>query len=273
MVTPTKSFYFGTVERMSWVPCPAINAGIGVRNWSEDGNYLSGGAWVNRSVASARQYSFSWNPMPNESLAKVLNYFDGLYGDGPFYFIDPFAETTNLLPAWLAAPRLAVQGAPSLVEDYDPTLITTPVNTLDYPTRGARYVLTSGSISQVYSFPIPEGHTLHIGAHGVSTGTAAITVNGTALTLLPVTSGTRTNRTVNGQGWADIAVTGVGNLDLYGIIAQVRPTSETVPGGGFIAGVGNSGVDFSNPYMKTGYSAALDNVGASIDLIEVGGWL
>jgi len=273
-----KEFYFGSAERMAWVPCPAIEADISNVGWSTSGRYLNGGGYARRSTASGRAYQFSWNLTSADNIYKVLNYADGVYGPAPYYFLDPFAIETNLLPTYWAAPRIAASDGPSLVKDKRPTLVATAINTLDYPTKSAVYTLVAGDKFAALFIPVPPGYTFHFGAHGSATGTAGLTVTPTggaavAQTLISSVSTARTNYSVGGVTGVTISATGAGQLTLSGLMAQVRPTGVPVPMGGFISGRGNSGCEFDGLPTTNGYSSALDLQGASAKLIEVAAWL
>lgn len=268
-----KLMYFGTKERMTWIPCPAINAGISTSKWGTTSEYLNGGAASRFSAAAHGDYSFAWSPMPQEDIYSVLDYFDGTYGEPPYYFLSPFATTTNVLPAWLAAPRVAAAGGPSLIVDEVPTLSATATNTLGYPTQSAVYNLDAGNTFATYDFPVPPGYTFHLGVKGSASGTAAVRLNGIPISLGLVTSTTRVTEYVT-SSWATITINGTGTLTLAGMIAVVVPTGTAPPTGGFVSGRGNSGVALKSNPVRTGYSAALENasVGATVDLIETGGW-
>lgn len=268
-----KFMYFGTKERMSWVPCPAINAGISTTKWGATSEYLNGGAASRFSTASHGDYTFSWAPSSQDDAYATLDYFDGIFGPAPYYFLSPFAMSTNVLPAWLAAPRLAAEDAPSLVRDKRPTATNSPANSMGYPTKGAFYTLAAGDVFQTFDFPVPPGYTFHLGVKGFVSGTAALTLNGSAVTPGNVTSAVRFTHSTTSP-WATISASGVGVLTLDAMMAVVLPTGTTPPTGGFVSGRGNSGVSLKSNPVRTGYSAALENasVGTTVDLIETGGW-
>lgn len=275
-----KRMYFGTKERMTWIPMPAINAGISKSRWSSEGVFLNGGAFVRRSGAAHMKYTFSWNLASHEDIYPIVDYDDGVYGDGLLYFIDPFAARVNVLPQFWASPRLQAVDAPTLVKGADPTLTATTANNYAYPTQSAVYELKSDSEFRTLWLPIPDGYTFHFGVHGSGTGTAAITVQPdggsvSSVTPLPVTTSTLTNVSIAGPGGVTISATGVGFLTLSGLVARIMPSSEAAPTGSFMGGRGHSGCRFSGDgLVVTGYSApsALDKVGASGTLVETGAW-
>lgn len=272
-----KTLYFGTRERMAWVACPAIDSDISTVKWSTQSNFLNGGAALRSSSTGHKEYQFSWNLASAEDIYSVLDYAAGLYGTGPFYFLDPFAENTNVLPSFWASPRVQSEDGPPFTVGVRPTLVATGVNTLGYPTQSAVYTFLATSAFASLWIPIPPGYTFHFGAHGFSTGTAAITLqpdgfSSSTATLLDVIDTTRTNETVTGVSGVTISFSGVGLLTLSGLMAQVRPNSESVPPGGFISGRGHSGCAFSGAPKLRGYSSALDKQAASATFVEVGAW-
>lgn len=190
-----KVMYFGTRERMTWVKAPAFDMGISKVGWGSSSQYLNGGAGVRRSVSSHKEYSMSWNLATHQDIAEINDYADGLYGNDLIYFLDPFAIDTNLLPQFWAAPRLGVEDGPVFNgSDVRPTEGVTEANSFSYPTRTAVYTFdTASKFASIY-IPVPTGYTFHFGAHGSSTGTAAVVVADAALSA---SLATRVNHVVN----------------------------------------------------------------------------
>lgn len=272
-----RAFYFGNKERMAWVKAPAFNAGISKVGWNAEGVFLNGGAYARKSIASHKRYEFSWNLSSQEDIYGVLDYADGLYGEGLIYFLDPFARDTNLLPSFWAAPRLQAEDAPSLVEGKTPTLVDTAANTNSYPTKSAVYTIVSGDTFDELWVPVPVGYTLHLGVHGSATDTAELTYlpddgSITAVTLLGVTTTQLTNVTVTGAAGVTLSAQGLGFLTLAGLVVQVLPTGTAAPVGPFVSGRGHSGCRFVSAPQIQGYSSALDKVGATAVLVETGAW-
>lgn len=272
-----KVMYFGTQARMTWVKAPTIDSGIGKIGWQSVSQFLNGGASVISSATSHKEYQFAWALASAEDTAAISDYADQVYGDGLIYFLDPFSVRTNVLPQQWAVPSLAIKDAPTFNgSDVRPTASPTVANTYGYPTTSAVYTFNSASVFKTLWIPLPTGYTFHFGAHGSATGTAAITLNGAAVTsLLSAASDVRTNTTVTGVPGVTISFSGEGTLTLAGLIAQVRPTGETVPIGGFISGRGHSGCRFNTSGLEiVGYSApeALDYQSVTGRLIETGDW-
>lgn len=268
--------YFGTQDRMTWVRCPTIDSDISKVGWSATSLFLNGGASVRGSVASHKEYQFNWSLASAEETSKVNDYADGLYGNGLIYFLDPFAVQTNVLPQHWAVPAQGIEDAPTFDKsDLRPTGVATGSNDFGYPTTSAVYTFNVGSEFRSLWIPLPDGYTFHFGAHGTATDTARVTLNGDDITgLIPVASSVRTNTTVTGVPGVVISFAGEGNLTLAGMIAQIRPTGDTVPEGDFISGRGHSGCRFASKPNVQGYSSpqAMDFQSISAVLIETGDW-
>lgn len=172
-----RKLYFGTRERMTWIPCPAINAGLGSSRWLATGGFLNGGAYQRQSTIGAKTYSFAWNPQEAENLYELDGYFDGIHGQGPFYFVDPFAADSNMLPSFLASPSTMAGDAPNFGGTQRVSRVLTGTNPLGYPAQSGQ--VTVGAAFGPYKFyvlPVPPDHKLHLGVHGSASGTAAVQI-------------------------------------------------------------------------------------------------
>ena len=278
--------WFGTREHMQYILCPDTGADFtGVGYSSGTIQYLSGGAFIRNSDTSHREFSMSWNMGSRENLQPIFDYAAGVYGDAPYYFVDPMAADQNVLPEWWAAPRMALSDAPLLVGKTLPDKIPTPANSFGYPTSGALYTVGGSDVSNPLFIPIPPGMIFHIGVHGLGTSTASIHMSpvtaggvgvGVDLTMLGVSSNVRFNTTQNTSGGVmgvELSVNGTGSLGLYGMIAQVLPTGITPELGGFVGGQGHSGVTFDGKPTRMAYSSALNLMGAAVTMVETEGWV
>jgi hypothetical protein len=166
----TNGVYFGTRQLMQWVSgniainYPASKIATGIAN----GSFLSGGAFVRRSVSGHKEFSVTWNPSSRDDIRTITDYADGLYGTAPFYWLDPFAWDKNLLPQYYASPFQGIydgpiwSGAPTR-----PVTSITPANSLLYPVESATYTVSSATNNNVY-IPIPPGYTAWVGVHGTN---------------------------------------------------------------------------------------------------------
>lgn len=284
----TGKVWFGTKGNMQWIPAPAVNMGAGKTGYAGRADFLNGGAWVRRSKAAAKSYNMSWNLQRREDIQPVLDYADGMYGNGPIYFLDPFAADRNVLPAYWAAPYINTYDGPIRTESgARPERVDNGTSINGYPVESAKF--SGGSLlggRSVY-IPIPPTSIAHVGAHGdalTSTGAgvqvvAHATISGGPVTMLPFLSRATQQRTSHqfaGSLYHGVTIsiapgTG-GDFIIDGIIAQVLPAGVVPAPGGFISGQGNSGLSFVSQPSVTAYSAAMDRVGVSADLVETEAW-
>lgn len=272
--------WFGTRRKMMWVRCPAINIGMGRGRWSTSGTYLNGGAYARRSLTGHKVYDFSWEMASQEEIYDIIDYADGVYGDGLIYFHEPFAMTKNVLPQFWATPSLGAKDAPPFTKNRRPDLVPTTANNYCYPIDSAQYTFTSESEFQELWIPIPPGYALYLGVHGIASETASVTalpdgeMYPDTLDMISVTSGTLTNTVYDSVDGITLSFEGEGTLILSGLVAQILPIGSPSPTGRFHSGKGHSGCSFANDDRQDiqGYSAALDKVSTSVTLIETGGW-
>lgn len=275
--------WFGTREQMQWVPDPAVEVRAGKSGWQMAANFQNGGAAVRRSKTSAKSYGFSWNLKTRDEIRPILDYADGIYGDTYIYYVNPFAQDKNVFPSYWATPFMNAYDGPVTIGGVRPTLSLSGVSN-GYPRESAVYTLTTTSTVPSIYLPIPEDCRAYIGAHGASlTGTTTVRVrphtglsvgSWTNLTLLPKT-GVLTNY-ISASGVTGIEVSMVatvnGTLRLDGLVAQMLPAGSVAPSGAFISGQGQSGMLFASQPVVSEYSAAMDKVGVSAELIEVEAW-
>lgn len=279
--------YFGNRNYMQWIPAPQINFDGSKRGYTSVSTYLNGGAFVRRSTTASKGYNFSWTMKTRDDIRAINDYADGVYGNGPIYFLDPFAMDRNLLPQYWAVPMLASVDAPLLAGQYDedrPLLTATDTNTLGYPPQTATYTLTDGIKFNTVWIPVPPGYSLFVGAHGSATGTAGVLAtpttgptsvgSGINVPLHAVTDDQRVYTEIDGDAYtgAIISLKGVGTVSLTGVMAQVLQHPVVPTAGGFISGQGHSGCSFTGEPNLSNYSVGLNRAGMTVDLIETEGW-
>lgn len=279
--------WFGTRAYMQWVPAPAINVSAGKSGWQTSTSFLSGGVNVRRSKTAAKKYSFSWNLATQSDIQPILDYAEGLYGDGYVYYSDPFAMGRNVLPAYWATPYLNYYDGPVRTGGLRPDITNLGTSTNGYPVEAAIYTVTPTTPSASCFVPIPPGYTAHVGAHGsLLSGSASVRITPeltalasgtpTDLTLLSTSTTQLTNATFSGNTYQGISVKlysgSTGKLQLSGLIVQVLPDGAVSPVGRFISGQGTSGMDFLSEPVVTQYSAVLDRVGVNAELAETEAW-
>lgn len=269
-------FWFGTEHRAGWFRTPMKGAEGNSEGWSSGGSLLNGGGYQFESWGSHKVFQYEWgSATPVEFAQRMKAYFDGTYGRGLLYFYDPFSMPRNAAPARWADPSMALNFEGSgLVYGVDPTEITTPANTNDYPIAGAAYDLTNiaagwrGREDAVY-FPIPDGYTILLGAAYTATGSAGVFVResdsgtlgaSTLVTPLAVDDVEIMNTYVSGSSgiWLYVgkSASGASTINLYGITVRVVPTTS-------LAGVGGGYGD--GFYGEFTYGASTSGIGITLN--------
>lgn len=285
--------YFGNKSKQTWIKAPASGLKSGFAGYVSETQLLNGGATLRRSKASHRKFSASWTgsmntPTFEENLFVIKDYADGLYGDGPYYWLDPFAMNQNVLPPHWAAPMLSEKDWTDLSAGaIVPTYTASTVNN-NYPIKYAEYVTTNNYESELkLTIIIPVDYALNFGWHGPSgsstsgirivpylrsTGVADTAINPTRIDA----GGTvRTNTKIKGDTYSYVeiflATTTASTVKVTGMIAQVLPENATVAAGGFISGRGTTGLEYATFPQMDLYSSAINDgwIGMSVDWVEV----
>jgi hypothetical protein len=278
-----RKVYFGNAVKQLWIPAPKTGLNASSQAFFNDTQLLSGRAYLRRSEANHRRFAPAWNGPLNaesasDSLHTIKDYFDGLYGDGPFYWLDPFAVETNLLPPQWAAPMLSTKDWPSICSIGESALVDTDANTRDYPYKSLEVSFDDvvEESTPTVRLLIPAGYKLHFGWHGKQvSGDASVFLrayarsNGASTDIeaepLAVTSAIRTNKSVSGNTYSMVdiiiknptAATSV--IEIAGMIAQVLPENDSVAQGNFISGRGTMGLHFSSAPSITYISSKLNS--------------
>lgn len=283
--------YFGTADKQSWIKAPLSGMKASKSGWSTENTLLNGRAFINNSYGSSRRYDASWNGSYNStdeaSLQHIINYADGLYGQGPYYFVDPFAANQNVMPPHWAAPMLAETDWPPLDYNLVPSFNKATVAN-NYPMKYVAYVTEDDFESEEkLTLIIPTGYKLAFGWHGPAGGaTTGVRIvpykrtDGTAATAINPTmivagGTTRTNTNISGTTYSRVeiflATTEASELSITAMIAQIIPDSASVPSGGFIAGKGTTGLQFAQKPQIEYYSSVLNQgqIGMSTTWVEV----
>lgn len=302
-----KKIYFGTKESMRWLKCPNSGMGLNRVAWRANGTYLNGGGWSRSSQTTHFEPSLTWSFLDHRETREIQDYYFGVHGPGPFYWLDPFSMGTNVLPLHWSVPRLAADDAPSLVRDRRPTLSVTAANDIGLPSQTATYTLGPEDRFDTLWIPNPENFAVHVAAWGSSSGTARLKIEGTSVALTAVGTSTPVWTTIQDVPGVNLTLDGEGLLSLAGLVVQVLPRGDmtvfpgllTSPGlptspslvpqsttyawigvenphaPRFLSGAGHSGCAFKSDPVPVGYSApnALDYQSLTADFIEVGAWL
>lgn len=246
------AFWFGTEEKMTWMPTPNRGAQTGGSGWSAEGTTLNGGGFQLNSFGSHRQYIFEWPSTSSAKMAQLMkSYADGSFGRGLIYFIDPLIYTTNVLPAMWADPSMGIgQEGASLVYGVEATgLPTSGHEANSLPVASAYYDLTGvssgwrGKEDAVF-IPIPDGYTLSLGSIHSQSGQGRVMYrtqsrNGglgpvSSVTPLPTSTSTLVNTFISGPdvagAWLFVgkAGAGAGSVTLTAMTGRLIPTVKAV---------------------------------------------
>lgn len=301
--------WFGSKERMAWIKAPNSGMGRNRVGWDAHGTYLNGGGWSRKSTGSHFEPTLTWSFLNHLEVREIEDYYLGVHGPDPFYWVDPFAFATNALPLHWSVPRLGNDDAPTLVPGQRPTLSDTPANTLALPSKMATYEISPSKPAAEYTFPIPPGFRAHLCAWGSTTGTARVDFlseeDWKTFSPSPVSDINPTWRSVGGE-WASLSFSGTGTLTLAGMVLQILPSGTRVDIPGlmtspdlltspslatsptytfwegatqpraprFMSGAGHTGVAFKSAPQVVGYSSpqAIDYQSLTAEFIEVGAW-
>lgn len=288
--------YFGNANYQSWIDAPASGMKVSNQGYASQQQLLNGRAFVRRSRASHRVFSANWLGSLNGTLApnlKLIQEFcDGLYGDGPFYWIDPFAAEQNILPPHWASPAMAESDWPALSATVTPTFTAASYSN-SYPFKYASYALSGSYVdSRKLTLIIPPGYTLHFGWHSTSAGVVASSAAGiritpynlsgvaqTVVTPASLLAGgtTRTNQTFAGSSVSRVEIylsngsASASTANIVAMVAQVLQNGNSVASGKFISGAGTTSLEFSQFPEVEYYSSAINNgqIGMSVTWTEV----
>lgn len=296
--------YFGNASKQTWIDAPKSGMRASSAGWISEQQLLNGSTFVKRSGASHRRFDMSWFGDMNaaslsDSLHTIKEFSDGFYGDGPFFWNDPYAMDTNMFsPAW-ASPAMAIDSdwyaiCPDGVGVSKSKVLTSSIsslvgnNTFGYPTYAAKYEAPGNPNLEgdKFTFYIPPGYTLWVGLHGHhgTTGKAFLKPynNGTAgtpieLTPLGVNTASRFSTSVSSTAankaefYLAKVSSGPCTFHVVGLIAQLLPTGQTPATGNFISGRGTNGLQFASFPEIEYYSANINDgqIGMSVTLAEV----
>lgn len=284
-------------KHMQWCPAPLAGAESQNVGYVESIAFENGGTDIARSKQYRKQYAFSFSGLAKEldGIGVYNKFASGFYGDGLFYFADPYAFETNLFPAAWASPALIEQGWENI---YDTTasFANTSSNSYSQPGRTGTWSVTSTANAVpttkngVAYIPIPPTHTLNIGVSGSATGTAVVRVvpintDGTDdtavdLTLLDATASTRMNETFDGADYQAVKVyitrtdTTSSTITITSMMARLVETGKSLTlTGSHMYGDGHTGLEFADEARVESYTYLFPpRKGMSTTLIEVGAW-
>lgn len=298
--------YFGTKQYQTWIKAPASPLQASSEGYVSEQGLLNGRAYIKRSMASHRKFEMSWFGELNNSdlavnLQTVKDYADGFYGTAPYYWLDPFAMTQNLMPPHWASPMLVENDWPNLVPTITPTFAAVTYAN-NFPYKTASYAMTASQVStNKLVIIIPTGYTLSFGWHtsaaGVSAATAAgiritpyLRATGLATTVqnpasLLAGSTNRVSTVTTAGAMSQFSGATYSYVEIYfangsaspstasvvSMMAEIFINGTTPPTGTFIPGKGTTSLEFASSPQIEYYSSAIANgqVGMSATLVEI----
>lgn len=285
------------LKKMQWTPAPLSDSESSRLFFTEQIKFENGGGDARRSNAYQMAYQFQFSaPLKGSEGLNVYNKFaSGYYGEGLIHFADPYAFETNLFSAAWASPGL-IEGDWPNIYTVDPSFANTSANSYDQPLRTATWNITTSAATaptgerNVFTVPVPQGYTLHLGASGSATGDGkvyyqTIAADGTlgtptALTLLAATSSTRLNTTITSSSAVAVRIflgrsaATTSTVTLTSMMAQLWETgiSPTLTGN-HIPGEGHTGLIFADEARAESYVyISPPRKALSTELVEVGAW-
>lgn len=281
----SRQMLFGPVGHMKYIKMPQPGGSFSPVGYNESMQYLSGRMGLRRSLGSHREFDFAWKGERSE-LRHIIDCAGGMYGHGPFYFLEPTWMDQNVLPAHWAAPSLGVADAPPIYGEKRPSLAAMTANDGTWPADGALFRhQPTADLVDVY-VPIPPGHTLHFWYAGTANAvlvtrylgkTAGTTLTPSASNpLLPLASQAATSIS-NGAGIDGVRIrlalsSSLATATIYGMRAVVLPSERettSLTETGFVGGQGHAGCDFDGHPVITPYSIPYDSIGVTARLVEV----
>ena len=296
--------YFGNAQKQTWIVSPQSGMRASSAGYISEQQLLTGSTSIKRSGASHRRFEASWlgslnAPGLEDSLQTIKEFADGYYGEGPFFWNDPYAMKSNMFsPAW-ASPAMSIDSdwyavCPDDAGIGKSKVLTSSIsslvgnNTQGYPMYAAKYEAPGNPNAQSdrFTFYIPEGYSLWIGIHGHhgATGKAFIQSykNGVAatpaeLTMLGVNTANRFSTSVSSStaNKVEFYIAKVApspcTFHIVGLMAQLLPTGQTPATGEFLSGRGTNGLEFGSFPTMEYYSANVNDgqIGMSATLVEV----
>jgi hypothetical protein len=279
-----KTAYFGNSTFAAFIKAPNTGMDASPAGFVSKVDFLNGGTSVRRSNHTRRQFSMSWSGQMNgtdstQDLQIVKDFYDGLYGAGPFYWLDPYSLTSNILPPHYAAPMLGETDWPKLSATATATF-TSGSYANSYPVKYAAYS-APGNLADTNKLTvlIPATQTLHFGWHSTVAGRTASSLAGirivpynlsgvaqTAVNPNSLLAGgtTRTNTTFDGASVSRVEIflaNGSGStstVNIVAMIAQMLNTGDSVASGGFVSGRGTTQLEFTDAPKMTYVSSAIN---------------
>ena len=264
---------FGTLTHMLPIPYPKSGATWDQVRDAEETALISGGRHVYRAPTPFRRYSLSYAG-GTVGLQNLIDFYNGVYGDGPFYVLDFNYAAGNLLPTRWASGYMLRHVAESWCA---------PVEVVSTSALAGKSVLFSNAglfpekgISQIV--PTVPAKPLYLKVWGSRTGGAMVRVS----KLVTATGAwTVVGDYAPATSPADLEVVSAADADLYSAVKLElycgsgssltldHLTLSTQADSARTAGKGVGAVQFGGDLSGSIVSKRYDRIGLSLDIIEV----
>lgn len=156
------------------IPAPSSGMGFDLNRDVTTSELVSGGRSVYRTPLGFKSFSMNWSG-GTENLGTFMDIFEGVYGNGPFYILDPRSEGQNQLPArWASCWQLGHLangwGQPKVSQNAN----LTPEGLEVLFTGRANLPLVNATSPFRVVVPLQAEKTYHIKAWGEATGGAQL---------------------------------------------------------------------------------------------------
>lgn len=257
-----RTLWFGNDYHAQWAPCPTPGFTKNGERYAESIRYENGGGDVVDSVAWQTTFDVDFptgSAEDYEGVEAYGRYASGEYGPTLVRFVDPMYSDTNYFSRRFASPNLIEQGWKNWGAT-DPIFSDTTANVYNYPARKATWTITTGANAasgQVYTFLVPPGYYLHLGATGSATGTAQLVyqiVGGSTGSITLVGDTTAPNYPVDISGGSTGVVvyvymrrtsTASSTLTLTALRATITTAATQPTGTRHLPGNGHEGLKFA----------------------------
>lgn len=284
--------YFGTIEgplaQMQEIPCMVVPMGAAHTGYVAQQQFENGGTGIVRSMDSHKSYALSFQGFINDSQSVdvVMEYYNGEYGDGYLYMVDPalVAQGANLFRRNWATPAIIGDPQTPNYKPLHPGYLGTIAVTGDYgaPALAAQFAHIAGKQGRFFTLPIPDGYTLWVGARA-SRNSANIAIKAyldgvydTDITLSTIGGDQLYTESFSGPSVVRIRIesTGGSTLTLQSMDAILVPTGQTPQlTGDHQRGQGVSGMKFNSDSIPYEYRNAERGIRSfSVELTEVEEW-
>jgi hypothetical protein len=273
----------------AWVPCPTSPLTRTKVGNKVETLLMNGGTYVNDVGGNHLKFEMGWlGTIPD--LQPIKDMYDGIYGPGPFYFIDPTNQLNALPPHWAAPSLSGTQQWPTLVKGVVPVYGTTTISSIyTPPPLQATYTFNNpvpvfDTSTPRLTLPIPPTQNLNFRVWGQRTGTAVIRANTynrasgalstTDIAPLPtgITASFSGATYSHVELWLTKTTTTASALVLGAMLATVSTSTTTASV--WSGGQGHTGVKFQSELSESVYRAwGAGWTLASATMVEVGTWL